>query len=157
MNFDPTGGPISLDPRQRAGGPDRRRPDPGLRKAAEAFEGILVQMLMKEMQNAQLDEGMFGGGAGSDIYQGLFNQELSSRLADGSPFGIADMLVDQWTRDRIDPSEVEERLRSLQEKEAAEKYENVIQEAPTGHIPEKPSGNIAISRDSHSSSKGRDR
>ena len=133
MNTNGVNAPNPIDPRPRGSAEAGNKPDAGLRKAAVAFEGIMMQMLMKEMQDAQLENGLFGDGAGTDIYQGLFNQHLSGRLSEGSPFGIADMLMEQWTRDRISPAQLEEVLQDLETQNAADRYKNVIQSAPAGH------------------------
>ncbi len=125
--------PIPLEPRPRGSVEAGARPDAGLRKAAVAFEGIMVQMMMKEMQNAQLENGLFGDGTGTDIYQSLFNQHLSERLSEGSPFGIADMLMEQWTRDQISPEQLQEVLQNLEVQKASDMYKNVIESVPQGH------------------------
>ena len=70
-----------------------------LRQAAQTFEALLVQMMVRAMRRAQLQEGLFGKGAGSDVYEGWFDRHLSERLAGGSPFGIARALEESWTRD----------------------------------------------------------
>ena len=70
-----------------------------LRQAAEAFEALLLQMMLQKMRQAQLQEGLFGDGAGSQIYEGLFDLHVSQHLAVGSPLGIAEDLEDQWGGD----------------------------------------------------------
>jgi len=67
-----------------------------LRKAAQSFEALFVQMMVQRMRDAQLDEGFFGQGAGSSVYEGMFESYLSDDLAQKSPLGIADMLLQQW-------------------------------------------------------------
>ncbi len=83
------------------GGPSR--PDP-VREAAEAFEGLLIRMMLRAMREAQLDQGLFGDGAGSSTYEGMFDTHLSESLARSAPLGIADVLEERW-RDALDRGE----------------------------------------------------
>lgn len=76
---------------------DRER----FQKAAEAFEAMLVQSLVKSMREAQLEDGFFGQGTGASTYEQMFESKLSEDIAAGSPLGIARALEQQWG-DRVD-------------------------------------------------------
>ena len=68
-----------------------------IREAAEAFEALFLQTLIKKMRESQLQDGLFGEGAGSSVYEGMFDQMLGERLAAESPLGIADSLEASWS------------------------------------------------------------
>ncbi len=58
-------------------------------KAAFAFEKLLATMLVKEM-NRTLPEGFFGGGVGSDTFNGWLEEHLGGALAETRALGIAE-------------------------------------------------------------------
>lgn len=61
-----------------------------LRKAAEGFEAMLMNQLLKEMMPEE--GGFFGDGLGSDTYQQLFIEELSTLSAKTGQLGLADFI-----------------------------------------------------------------
>jgi len=67
-----------------------------IREAAEAFEALFLQTLIKKMRESQIETGLFGKGAGAAGYESMFDQMLGERLAAGSPLGIADALEERW-------------------------------------------------------------
>ena len=74
---------------------DAQRNDPAaLREVATQFEALFVQSLLKTMRGAQLAEPMFGSDR-MDMYQGMFDQQLSLEMASGRGIGLADVLVRQ--------------------------------------------------------------
>jgi Rod binding domain-containing protein len=58
----------------------------GLRDASKQFESVFLSLLVKEM--TQGIEGLFGEGAGSEIYRGLFESTMGQSLS-GKGFGLA--------------------------------------------------------------------
>lgn len=64
---------------------DLRRGDVG--DAAHEFERLFATMLVKEMRTT-LPEGFFGGGTGSDVFDGWFDEHLGSSLAEGRGLGL---------------------------------------------------------------------
>lgn len=58
-----------------------------LKKAAEGFESMLMHQLLKEMMPK--DGGFFGDGLGSETYQQLFVEELSTLSARTGQLGLA--------------------------------------------------------------------
>ncbi len=74
---------------------EARRDDPAaLREVASQFEALFVQSLMKNMRGARLAEPMFGSEQ-MDMYQDMFDQQLSLEMASGRGLGLAEMLVRQ--------------------------------------------------------------
>lgn len=49
-------------------------------EAAEKFESLLATMLVKELRKG-LGDGLFGKGAGSDIYAGWFDSNIGEALS----------------------------------------------------------------------------
>ncbi|MGB5246188.1 MAG: glucosaminidase domain-containing protein [Woeseia sp.] len=71
------------------------RQDPAvLREVASQFEALFVQSMLKNMRGAELAEPMFGSDQ-MDMYQDMFDQQLSLEMASGKGLGLADMLVRQ--------------------------------------------------------------
>jgi flagellar protein FlgJ len=63
-----------------------------LEQAARQFEAMLLQVVIKEMRKT-VPEGMFSG-TGTDVFQDMFDQELSSHmLDDGGGLGLADAII----------------------------------------------------------------
>lgn len=88
--FDPRG----LDSLKRAA---RENPQEALKTAAKQFEAVFMQMLLKSMRDAVPESGLLGGGSEEKMFTGMYDQELSQRLA-GRGMGIADMIVKQLSR-----------------------------------------------------------
>ncbi len=63
-----------------------------LRAVAEQFEALFIQQMLKGMRNIDLGDGMLDSNAG-DMYQDMFDKQLSLNLSQGKGIGIADMLV----------------------------------------------------------------
>lgn len=71
----------------------REDPSKGVRAAAEQFEALFVQMMMKSMRDAIPKSGMMDSSA-TDMYQSMMDQQWSQVIA-GRGVGLADMLVAQ--------------------------------------------------------------
>lgn len=61
-----------------------------LREAAEGFEAMLLNQMLKEMMPEE--NSFFGEGTGSGTYHQLFISELSSMIADSGQLGLADVI-----------------------------------------------------------------
>lgn len=85
------GGLAELKREARAESPD------ALRAAAQQFEGLFTQMMLKSMREASFGDSLTGSET-MDFYQGMFDQQLSTELSQGSGMGLADMLIEQLTR-----------------------------------------------------------
>ncbi|MFQ5660590.1 MAG: flagellar assembly peptidoglycan hydrolase FlgJ [Gammaproteobacteria bacterium] len=65
-----------------------------LQEVAKQFEAIFIQMLLKSMRDASLADGLFDSDQ-TELYTGMFDQQLAINLGATKSFGIADMLVKQ--------------------------------------------------------------
>ena len=74
--------------------------DGGLRKAAEAFEAVILRQLLASMRQAKLGDDIFGSSA-TDNFREMADARTADSLAAMRRFGIADM-VEQQFRSRLD-------------------------------------------------------
>ena len=68
-----------------------------IRAAAQQFESLFTNMMLKTMRDAKLGQGL-GDSQQSDLYQDMYDQQISLKMAQGKGIGLADMLVQQLTR-----------------------------------------------------------
>ncbi|TWU02378.1 rod-binding protein [Stieleria varia] len=68
------------------------------------FEGVFLSMMVKEMRNS-LETGFFGEES-SDTYGGMFDLFIGKHLAQSRPLGIAEMMLEQYSKnqDRSSPT-----------------------------------------------------
>lgn len=72
-----------------------RNDDPAVvRKAAQQFEALFTQQMLKSMRSAKLADDVMGGGQ-TEFYQDIFDQQMSVHLSSGKGLGLADVLVKQ--------------------------------------------------------------
>ena len=69
--------------------------DGGLRKAAEAFEAVILRQLMASMRQAKLADDIFGSSA-TDNFREMADARTADSLAAMRQFGIADMVERQF-------------------------------------------------------------
>ena len=78
-----------------------RAQDPeSMLKAAQQFEALFVQQVLKSSRDASLGEDLLGGGQ-SDFYRDLFDQQMALHLSTGQGgrgIGLAQVLVRQMMR-----------------------------------------------------------
>lgn len=65
-----------------------------LRKVAGQFEALFVQMMLKNMRESTLNEGLLESDQ-SKLYQGMFDQQIAGEITKGKGLGLADMLIRQ--------------------------------------------------------------
>lgn len=65
-----------------------------IRKAAEAFEAIIVRQMLAAVRQGQLADDVFGSGA-TDNFREVADARLADTLAARRSFGIADMVERQ--------------------------------------------------------------
>lgn len=66
----------------------------GLKKAAEAFEGIFINLLFQSMRKTvNQEEGYLPPSNTQTIFQEMWDQEISNELSKKGSFGIADAVV----------------------------------------------------------------
>ena len=69
--------------------------DGGLRKAAEAFEAVILRQLMASMRQAKLGDDVFGSSA-TDNFREMADAKTADSIAVMRQFGIADMVERQF-------------------------------------------------------------
>ncbi len=68
-----------------------------LREAAQQFESLFVNLLMKSMRNTVVESDLIGNKGGMQTYRALLDEEMSKRAAGGANgLGIADMIIDRY-------------------------------------------------------------
>ena len=72
---------------------DDRSPET-LRKVAGQFEALFVQMMLKNMRDSSLNEGLLDSDQ-TKFYQGMFDQQIATEMTKGQGLGLADMLIRQ--------------------------------------------------------------
>ena len=65
-----------------------------IRAVAKEFEAIFMQMMLKNMREASLGEGMMDSDQGK-FYQEMFDKQIAASLARGQGLGLADLMVRQ--------------------------------------------------------------
>lgn len=78
--------------RKRLADPDAK--DKKLREAVEGFEAIFIQKMWQQMRATVPKEGYLHS-KDEEFWQGMFDQELSKKMAASGGIGLADMLVEQ--------------------------------------------------------------
>ncbi|MEM7209391.1 MAG: flagellar assembly peptidoglycan hydrolase FlgJ [Pseudomonadota bacterium] len=71
-----------------------------LRSVAEQFESMFMQMVLKSMRAASIGEGLFDSKQ-SLFYRDMLDQQLSVKMANNGGMGLADLLVEQLSRDSL--------------------------------------------------------
>ena len=127
-------GPVEVASTPAAVSPAHERAE--LRRAAEAFEALLLQQLLKTMREAQLEDGFFGGSAGASTWEGVFEQGLAEQMAAGSPLGVADMLERAWSGQADGREQARQLLRRAEEASRPLSHLDSSISAPIQVIPE---------------------
>lgn len=68
--------------------------NPALRAAAKQFEALFLQQMMRSMREAVVRDEEQGSQA-QDTFEGMFDREVTHRMADRGSLGLADMLERQ--------------------------------------------------------------
>lgn len=79
---------------QRLQAENRNDPRAALRQAAQQFEAIMLNQMMKAMRATVPDDGVFGSAEGR-TFQGLLDQQWVSQMSQSGGVGLADVLVRQ--------------------------------------------------------------
>jgi flagellar protein FlgJ len=74
----------------------QRDPHGAVRKAAQQFEALFMQMVLKSMRDAVPKSGLFDSSA-NDIYTGMLDQQMATKIAH-SGTGLAEVIARQLTR-----------------------------------------------------------
>lgn len=70
--------------------------DGGLKVAAQQFEAIFLDLMLKNMRATKFADSEFDG-PGTNEFTHMLDQQLTSKLSHSGTFGLADMLVRQLT------------------------------------------------------------
>ncbi|WP_432768783.1 MAG: peptidoglycan hydrolase [Sphingopyxis sp.] len=89
--------PVAASGLSGAGGGD------GLRKAAEAFEAVILRQLMGSMRQAKLGDDIFGSSA-TDNFREMADARTADSIASLRQFGIAAMVEAQFRARAADPA-----------------------------------------------------
>ena len=68
-----------------------------LRAAAEQFEALFIQQLLKQARSAKLADDIFANEA-SETYLGMLDQEQATQLSKTLDLGIAEALIGQFSQ-----------------------------------------------------------
>lgn len=95
------GKPLALETPQAAGLTEdphaaRRRK---VLEAAEGFESMFYAEMIKSMRKTVSGEGLFGKGAGKDVYEGLFDDLMSREMARSGDLGVARLFLDSLPKE----------------------------------------------------------
>lgn len=66
---------------------------------AREIESLFATLLVSEMRKG-LGDGFFGGGAGSDTFNGWFDEEIGSSLSSRGSLGLADAVHEALIREK---------------------------------------------------------
>jgi len=75
--------------------PGAKATDPGLEKAAKAFEAIFLRQMIASMRSSSLTEGLFDSSA-TEQFRDMSDSRMAEQMAGTSKFGIADLLLQQF-------------------------------------------------------------
>lgn len=82
-------------PQAASGSPAAPARDPGLEKAARAFEAIFLRQMISAMRSSSLGEGIFDSSA-TEQFRDMADSRTADEMAKTSKFGIADLLMRQF-------------------------------------------------------------
>ncbi len=71
-----------------------------LQKAAQDFEAVLLNMVIKAMWKTIPESGLFEKNNATQIYEGLMHSSLSEEMAKNGGMGIAKVLYQQLSREQ---------------------------------------------------------
>lgn len=66
-----------------------------IKKASAEFEALFINQMLKVMRETVVKGGVFHGGNGEDIYNSLFDSELSNLMAKGGGIGLQKIFTGQ--------------------------------------------------------------
>lgn len=74
------------------------RDEEKLKKACQEFEGIMLDMLYKQMKATIIKSDLVQRDAGSDIYESMLDEKLMEAASKTGSFGLAESLYKQLSR-----------------------------------------------------------
>ncbi len=82
-----------------------------LRETAQQFEGMFLQMMLKSMREATVKSDLVES-SGAETFEAMFDKEVSVQLSKRNMMGVADMLVQNQSRQMSPPPSTDELLKS---------------------------------------------
>ena len=89
--------PLARTDELRLAGASRAAERGDARETARQFETLFGVMLVRELRRS-MPKGLFGDGAGADVYEGWFDEQLGAALGARDALGIADMVESTLAR-----------------------------------------------------------
>lgn len=83
-------------------------PDQALKAAAQQFETVFLNMMLKSMREATPQDGMFDTEQ-TKMFTGMLDQQLAQNISSGPGVGLADVMVRQLSRTQSALSPLEQR------------------------------------------------
>ncbi|ACB86379.1 rod-binding protein [Natranaerobius thermophilus] len=68
-----------------------------LYQAAQKFEGMFIQEMMKSMRETIPESDLIDGGFAEDVFESKLDQHYSEKMAESGGFGLADKIYEQFT------------------------------------------------------------
>ena len=88
-----------------------------LKVAAQQFEAVFIQQMLKTMREANLAEGMFDS-SGGDFYVEMLDKQLSLNLSQGKGIGLTEIIVKQMSNTlNLKPDQSEDKSAAIIEKQ----------------------------------------
>ncbi|MDP3686856.1 MAG: rod-binding protein, partial [Sulfurimicrobium sp.] len=81
-------------------------PVAGARAAAQQFEALFLNMMLKSMREATPQDGLFDD-SNTRLYTGMLDSQLAQSLSKGKGIGLADMLVRQMQIQGVIPNNLQ--------------------------------------------------
>jgi flagellar protein FlgJ len=75
----------------------KQSPDQAIRGAAQQFEQVFLNMMLKSMREATPQDGVFDSEQ-TKMFTGMLDQQLSQTMSSGHGIGLADVMVRQLSR-----------------------------------------------------------
>lgn len=79
-----------------------------LKEACSELESVFINMMMKSMRSTVTeDEGIFSKSEAEKMFEGMLDEEFSSKMSKAGGIGIGDMIFDQMSKYLYNEDEVE--------------------------------------------------
>ncbi|MCD6460880.1 rod-binding protein [bacterium] len=78
-----------------------------LKKAAEGFEAMFINLLLSQMRKTIPKSDLIDGGNAQEIFESMFYDEIAKRVSQRGELGIADKLMAEYEKHIGKPSETE--------------------------------------------------
>lgn len=88
-------GPVTGMPLSKSPDAASRNSQQELRRAAQDFESLFINQMLKSMRDTVVKSDLFHGGNAEEIYSSMLDTELSKSMASAGGIGLADMLMKQ--------------------------------------------------------------